>query len=344
MRTGRSVAAAWLSAVCGVVGLSTRVLASTPQGGGPITAEPEVSPLAGLLGVAAPFAGIAIAILIVIGLAILVARIGGPAVDARERPRSRPAAARTVLPVVAVLAVVLGVLVGRAIAYEASHGGFAAIGAAVLSVLLVLLVVGMTLIGLIATKIRHGQISRAIATILSASALLAVSAVGGGVTARATGGTYQEPIVLEAIGETTFALDAGPLPFVPTAQGRADCRSAPDGRTVVEVAARDLGELGSWTLRASVALPTSPSEPATAAFFIDAGDLAEGSVQPFWSGHVLLASASADQASGHLAFDGLGQEIDPKMPAPGSSAAAAAARAWPATISGQLTWNCQPWQ
>jgi hypothetical protein len=309
-----------------------------------MTAEPEVSPLVGLLGVAAPLAGIGIAILVVIGLAILVARIGGPAVDAGERPRSRPAAARTAFVIVAVLAVVIGVLVGRAIAYEASHGGFGAIGAAVLAMLLAALVVGMALIGLVATKIRHGQVSRAIATILSASALLALSAVGGGVTARATGGTYQDPIVLEATGEVTVALDAGPLPFVPTVLGQADCRSAPDGRTVVDISARDLGELGSWTLRASVSLPTSTSEPARAAFFIDAGDLPEGSVQPFWSGHVLLASISADQASGHLAFDGLGQEIDPKMPAPESPAAVAAAEPWPATISGQLTWSCRPWQ
>jgi hypothetical protein len=48
-----------------------------------------------------------------------------------------------------------------------------------------------------------------------------------------------------------------------------------------------------------------------------------------------VSGISADHASGRFAFDGLSQRVDDKMPAPGSE--------WPSTISGELSWTCQPW-
>jgi hypothetical protein len=281
--------------------------------------------------------------LVVIGLAIVVARIGESADGAARAPESRSTTSRAISVVLAIGAVVVGVVLGRGIAYEASHRELGVIGAAVLMMSVIGVVVAMAAVALIATKIRHGHGSRAIATILAAAGLLAASAFGGGVTARALGGTYHDPVVLDALGETTFALDPGALPFVARVSGRADCRSEPDGQTVVDMTALDLGELGPGTLRAMVSLPIQASEPATAEFFIDGGDLPDGSVQPFWRGPVLVATISTDHASGQLAFDGLTREIDQKMPTPESSVAIAAANAWPSTLSGQLTWSCRRW-
>jgi hypothetical protein len=182
---------------------------------------------------------------------------------------------------------------------------------------------------------RRGHVSRAIATLLAASGLLVTGAFGGGASAAATGALYHEPVVLDASGSTTFTLDAGRVPFVASLSGRASCGSDPDGRTVIDVTALDLGELGSGTLRAFVGLPVAATESATAEFFIDAGDLADGATPPSWTGRVLVSGLSADHASGRLAFDGLSQHLDDKMPAP--------AAMWPATISGELSWTCQPW-
>jgi len=51
-----------------------------------------------------------------------------------------------------------------------------------------------------------------------------------------------------------------------------------------------------------------------------------------------------DHASGRLAFDGLPLLVPDKLPPEAqSSAAIAVGNAWPASISGEMTWSCQPW-
>ena len=243
----------------------------------------------------------------------------------------------------AVGACIVGVLAGRAIAYQGSVGGFGAVDAAVLSFFLIVAVVGLVLIGLIARKFRHGQVSPAIGTLLAAAGLLAVGALGGSATAAAFGGLYHEPVVLAAAGQTQVELQAGAIPFVARDGGRADCSSGPDSQAVARITALDLGELGSGTLRATIGVPGQAADGATAELFIDGGDLPEGSMQPFWSGPVQLAELGGEGASGKLTFTSLGLSNAAEKPEQGSSGPTSAAPGWPATISGSLSWTCQPW-
>lgn len=336
-------------AIAATIATTASVFGDTPPGttGGE---EPEVSLLSHLLDIAAPVAAIAVALGVVIGLGFVVARIGGPAVapssgaGSAEPNGSRSAIGTTLSVLVVAGACVIGVLVGRAIAYQASVGGLGgALGVGFLSFLLIVTVVGLAAVGLVATKVRHGHISRAIGTILAAAGLLTAGAIGGHATAAAFGGLHHEPVVLEATGQTRFELQAGTMPFVTRDGGRAVCRSVPDGRNVADVTALELGELGSGTVRATLTLPVQASDVATAEFWIDGGDLPEGSIQPFWRGSVQITESGADNASGKLTFKGLDRSSGGALPKPASSDPTSGASDWPSTLSGALSWTCQPW-
>jgi hypothetical protein len=343
-RPERALPIAWIAiTISAILAMPASVLAATPEGttGGAII-EPEVGILSRLLDVAGVLAGIAIALGVVIGLAYVVARIDGPVIradSATTLPGPTRTRASTVWTwsflIIAGIALVVGAITGRVMAFERSAGGLHFLNAAVLGLFLAVAVIGLGLTGLVAAKIRHGHIGRANGTVLAAAALLATGAFGGAATAAATGGVYHEPVALQASGETTLMLDASELPFAARNGGRADCQSNADGQTVVLITAFDLGELGPGTLRAMLSMPIAPSEPATAEFFVDGGDLPEGATAPSWTGRVLVTGMGADHASGRLAFDGLSQHVDEEMPAPATS--------WPTSISGELTWSCHPW-
>jgi hypothetical protein len=329
-----------IGAIGVVAAVPVSVFAATPPGGGPPAAVE--GPLSQLLGIAVFVACIAVVVAVLIAIARVIARVGdgnlapGTAPDSAASTPSRSSIVTPVPIVVAIAAVVAGVVAGREIAYERSMPGLGgALGGIIPIFFLVVVAGGLGLVGLVAIAIRHGRVSPAIATLLAASGLLVTGAFGGAATAAATGSLYHEPIVLEASGTSTFALDATTLPFIVRQGGLASCRSDPDGRTVVDVTALGLGELGPGTLRGFVALPVAATEPASAEFFIDAGDLPEGATPPSWTGRGLVSGISADHASGRFAFDGLSQHVDDKMPAPAST--------WPSTISGELSWTCQPW-
>jgi hypothetical protein len=327
-----------VAAVAAVVASPVSVLAATPTRapGEPIV-DPAVDPASPLIGILTAAGGIVIAIGFLIIMARLLAGIGGSAA------RATPVWRRPWFLAVSGVALVIGILGGRAIAYAASQGGLSIIGAGVVAMLIGAVVIALLVIGIVAIRFRHGDVSRAIATVLAAAGLLGAGSIGGAATASATGGVYRDPIVLEASGTTDLRLDVTVPRFVARSGGHADCRSNPDGRVVVDITALDLGELGPGTMRAMVSLPHDASEPR-AEFFVDAGDLPEGSVPPTWSGRVLVTDMGADHAAGRLAFDGLPLLVPDKLPPEGqSSAATAVGNAWPASISGEMTWSCQPW-
>jgi hypothetical protein len=250
--------------------------------------------------------------------------------------RARSPIARFVPLVVAFAAAVAGILAGREIAYERSLPGLSgALGGIIPVFLLVVAIAGLSLVGGIATLIRHGHVSRAILTLLAAAGMLATGAFGGAATAAATGAIHVEPVVLQTAGEASLKLDAVKLPFASPDHSRAECRSEPDGRTVVELTTSALGELGTGTMLAAVILPDADRRTATARFWIDAADLPDGAAQPLWKGSALILEMRADGTRGRLAFDGLSIHIEDKMPVPDP--------AWPSAITGELTWSCQPW-
>jgi hypothetical protein len=268
-----------------------------------------------------------------------------PPVEPRSRglrlaSRTRSLLARCVSLFVLIAAIGFGIYLGRAIAYYGSLGdlgGILAVG--VLRFVLIAPVVGLVVVGLIATKLRHGKPNLAIWTILTAGGLLTVGAIGGSVTAAATGGLYQAPLVLSATGETRTELTAGTMPFVGQEAGRADCRSVDNGRAVAMVTALEVGRLGAGTMRATLSVAGTGSDGATAEFWI--ADVPDGTLQPFWRGYVQVIDSSANGASGRLAFDLPRAEDAP--PKGGASAVPAATSAWPPAISGTLSWSCQPW-
>ena len=335
----------WTTAIAAFVAGPVSVLAATPIGaGGEPTSAPSAGPIDLLLNVLPALAAITGGVVIAILLATAVAAIGGPAGSAPANgSRATPAWRRPWFFAIGGPALVIGVLCGRAIAYSASQGGLSVLGAGILVVLVGAVVVVLCVIAVVATTIRRGHVSGAIVNVFAAAGLLAAGTLGGSATAAATGGLYHATVVLEAPGETIFRLDSATLPFASRGSGEATCQSDPDGRTVVGILALQLGELGPGTLRANISLPVAASEPATAEFFVDAGDLPEGSVPPSWNGRILVSGVSTDHASGRLAFDALPRASMDKLPDDQSSAAVAVGKIWPPTISGEMTWSCQAW-
>jgi len=326
-------------------------LGSTPEGGGPYT-EPVISPLDQFLGMAAPLTVAAVVLAILVGLAFAVSRIGGraatsvPTTDAAPTtdPVARPTrASRRWLAVVGIGALLVGAVVGYQIAYQRSVGGLGgALGAGILIGLLGLTVAALVAVGVIALLFRRGDVSPTIAMILVAAPLLAVGGFAGSALAAPLGGTYRLPVVLQATGHTRFELQPGSMPFAARFDGAADCRSAADAPTVAEVDAMELGKLGPGTLRGMLSLSGPDSAIATAQFWIDGGDLPEGSDQPFWEGSVHVDEASADAGDGRMTFRGLALAVSAGKPS-GESASPTSSADWPATISGTMSWTCLPW-
>jgi hypothetical protein len=125
--------------------------------------------------------------------------------------------------------------------------------------------------------------------------------------------------------------------------GRVDCRSVPDGALVAELSALDLGELEAGILRASLSLGAQAADAASVEFWIDGGDLAEGAIQPFWTGPVEVTGLSAGGANGTVTFAGLARELDQKPGDPAAQAVEPVTSGLPATMSGTLSWTCRPW-
>lgn len=149
-----------------------------------------------------------------------------------------------------------------------------------------------------------------------------------------------EPVVLDASGTITADVTAAGMTFQANADGPANCRSQPDSLAVSDVTGLELGELGPGTLRAQIWLPIAPG-PAALEVFIDAGDLGEGSFQPFWSGSGGVTGGTAGRTSGTASLGELKLEADAGSK-PGS-APLPGVTDWPASISGTISWSCGAW-
>ena len=140
------------------------------------------------------------------------------------------------------------------------------------------------------------------------------------------------PVVLLASGSAGLDLDG--LPAFAATHSTATCQSGPDVLTADIVTATELGELSGATVRGTVHPPASAADPGSIEIFIDAGDLADGSFQPFWTGPATFFM-DADGVSGAAAFANLKLETDPMLPSPDPK--------WPASMAGRLKWRCDPW-
>jgi hypothetical protein len=312
----------------------------TAGGGAEIPAQ---SLLDQLLTVIIPLAGVAGILVVAIRIAIVIARLGPPAVRqpvAGPPPTAAhpPARRKGVLMVIGIGATLVGGLVGREIARENSV--YSMFGGMIPTLFFLVTIGALIVIGLIALAARHGHPTFPISAMLIAAGTLAAGAVGGNVTARATGGTYIAPVVLEAPGTLTLAMP-GVVGFIAATDVSARCQSNPDERDVADVVGLVLGELEHGTLRGSISPTGEASDEARVSLFIDGGDLPDGSSQPFWSGRARVIDRDPSGSSGKLTFSSLAYEDAAAKPGP--TAPMASGAVFPATVSGTITWACQPW-
>ena len=259
----------------------------------------------------------------------------GPADAPMAAPSTSGPLARLALLALPLLAALgLGVLFGRSAAYNRSLGELNAVFA---FVFLIVEVGGLVLLALavatVAWLARGRRGSTAIRTLLLAAGALVLGAVGGVVSAPATGGEYRAPIVLHAGGLGTLTLDGTTPAFVGAGDSQVSCVSVPDGRTLESVLGLAFGELGSGTVRGTV---SGAGNAWSVELYIDGGDLPEGAEQPFWTGPAVVDRVDPDGVTGRVTFTHL-------QPEGGKGPVASAVAGWPATLSGSLSWSCQAW-
>lgn len=229
----------------------------------------------------------------------------------------------------------VGVFLGYQAAYEASLGGFGgALGAAFLAYAIGGLVLIAVLVGAANLLRPAGRGRTASRYAFAAAGLIALGGAGGAAGVQVLDLGYHPPVVLGARGDASIVLD-GVAGFEPRASGRADCWSVADGTEVEEVVALSLGELNGNLLRGDLFLPVAGVSGASVSFFVDAAHLPEGSVVPMWNTQDVEIDSAGGGAIGTLRFDGVPIHVDPEVGAPAAS--------WPATLSGEISWACEPW-
>jgi len=123
--------------------------------------------------------------------------------------------------------------------------------------------------------------------------------------------------------------------FEPRSSGRADCWSIADGIEVQEIVALSLGELNGSVLRADIFRPLQEMPQGSLSLFIEASRLPEGSVPPLWNTQDVVIDSSSGGTTGRLRFEEVPIREDEFLGlSPGS---------WPATLSGEISWTCEPW-
>jgi len=234
----------------------------------------------------------------------------------------------------AAVALMLGVYLGRSVAYYGSIGGESIMGASFIVVLTAFGVVAAAIAWLIIARLLRRSAGRALASAGTSAAVLAVGMVGGALTAGITGGTYHPPIFLQASAVIQGNLSGTGLvtAMVDGAAGR--CDSAPDSREIASVEAIDLGSFGSGRLRGLIVFNPDGS--------VDGWAMIEGSdndpeVLPIrWAGTLRVMSMSPDRSTGDVFFPNVPLGEDAKLPEQ------TVAPEWPRTLTGDISWECQP--
>ncbi|MEO8469137.1 MAG: hypothetical protein ABI573_05670 [Chloroflexota bacterium] len=305
------------------------------------------------LGIGVTLAIVGVAIALLVGIGRVVARVGGRPEDQIDDPLPTRRGPSPLVGMISLIAAVaasfIGLFAGRALAFTSSRGGLESIFG-IMSYVLMLggAFIALVVIGLVATKFRHGHVTWAIGSVFASAGLLVAGTLVGNATAPATGGTYHEPVVLVGPGSVHIRLNPVALSFVAQDAGQAECHSMPDHRTFNDLSALDLGELGPGTLRGGLTVWADGAGSGSIELFIDGADLPEGSSMVSWVGPATVTSMSPAGDSGTLSFDSLVLAAGDGKPAPldgGQEVATPAppASPWPLTLSGTLDWACQPW-
>ena len=324
------------------VALPGPILAATPTRNPlePIS-EPPVEPMSTIAGPVVTVAVVLGLVAAVVLLGFVIARIGGqrevspaPGVSPPPRFLARSPIGRGIALIIAVSALAIGALLGNDVAKYLETGGFAMLGAYIWIVTIVVGIVGLTAPAVVAWLVRRRRMSPAIATLLVAGVLLGTGAIGGA-GAFGLARDEREPVEFQAPGRVRVEIRGASPPFTARIDAAAECSSVADDRSVGSVSALDVGELGSGTVRASISLVSSADQVPSIDLFVDGGDLPEGSEQPFWSGPLLVIQAAAD--TGRASFEGVDRVAEPDPPP------STGTDPWPDSLSGTITWTCDPW-
>lgn len=254
--------------------------------------------------------------------------------DGVTQPNLGRRGAITTTVVFRLAALLLGLFIGRSIAYQVSRGGLeGAIGGGLWVYGTLLALVTLFVAVAIRARIRRGPVGATLRPVVIGSAFLAAGALVGNVSAPYTGGLYRNALVLQTTGTMTLRMDD-----VPTFEGiegsPVTCSSLPDGLDAAEVTGLDLGLLGARHLRGTVSLPFGNEAAARLDLWLDGADLPEGAFQPTWSGPltVTVLTRAGEDRPGQATFDSVALLHDPKLPAP--------SEAFPEMFAGSLEWSC----
>jgi hypothetical protein len=236
----------------------------------------------------------------------------------------------------AAVALVLGVAVGRGIAYFMSQGGLWVITAAFITILTGFGVIVAAVAWPVVARLLRRSPRSALASVGMTTIVLAAGIGVGAATARLTGATYHPPVTLQAAA-TIQANLSGPGLDTATANGTAGtCDSEPDSRAIASVTALDLGSFGTGRLRGF--LTFSPDGTVDGWALIDGSDSAPDVLPIQWAGTLRVMSISPDRTKGDVYFPEVALVTDSKLPG------ASVAPEWPRTMTGDVSWQCQPWQ
>jgi hypothetical protein len=223
--------------------------------------------------------------------------------------------------VLAVGAGVVGIIVGRQVAYLWTSGEFGGLDAIIVTLVLGTTVVGLASIGLIARKIRHGQGSLAIGTILASAGLLALGALGGDATAAATGG-LGPPVEVPTMSTGTLSVSVDP----------------PIGAKVTRPATCDVGA-GGWTIDATGDGLSGPHDVLRVIFYPSISPMVTLQLLGY-AGSVPTGALVVDNsgATGSVRFTHL--DVDPNAAGPRPSFLVVGGADYPTSLSGTVTWAC----
>jgi hypothetical protein len=229
----------------------------------------------------------------------------------------------------------VGAFLGYQASYQSSLGGLGgALGSAYIAIAIGALVVVVAAVGVANLLRRAGRGRTASRYAFAASGLILAGGAGGAAAVPAFDLGYHPPVTLSARGEASIMLEGVPT-FEARSSGRADCWSIADGIAVQEIVALSLGELNGSVLRADIFLPLQEMPQGSISLFIEASRLPEGSVPPMWNTQDVVIESSSGGTTGHLRFQEVPIREDEDMGLPPGT--------WPATLTGEVTWRCDPW-
>lgn len=216
----------------------------------------------------------------------------------------------------------------------ARDSGFAMLGALFVGVLIlaILFVLGIVAAAVGLQPDRRGR--PAARAVIVSGALLVVGVAVGWVTTPVLGLGYRPPLLFEASGTMSLALD-GLDGFASEGDAAAFCRSEPDSDAIATVDANAVGRVATGTVTASVRLDASDLPDSRPIFVFGITPAVKGEdAAPNWRGAAEAVQLLETGRGGSITFTeaSLVEDETGRLP-----------NGWPGRLSGTLSWSCDAW-